>query len=162
MQLADDNGDEADGKDEALVPLGAGLLRDDFLKAHVVDKVPHGVHLTAFTDSCHSGTALDLPYHYRLLEPRMMRARVPRPPGSVVHWAGCRDGELSFEGNVNGIFTRAFCDILYETRDIALQEKRKFEITYEEMGNELITRMWGQLPAYSSTAHLSVHDAVEL
>ena len=56
--LADLDGDEADGKDEAICPFdideGAYLIDDDL--AEVWDLIPEGVNVTCFIDCCHSGT----------------------------------------------------------------------------------------------------------
>lgn len=71
QQVADDNGDELDGYDEAIVPInspmvfspgiyeGGNLIRDEELGS-LLDKVrqklgPNG-HLTVVLDACHSGT----------------------------------------------------------------------------------------------------------
>lgn len=64
----DDLGEEADGYDEALVPVDyqtAGLIRDDDLYDVVVKPMRDGVHLFCLFDCCHSGTILDLPYLYK-------------------------------------------------------------------------------------------------
>jgi metacaspase-1 len=56
--VADESGDEPDGKDEALVPVdyqSAGMLIDDTLKTYY-DKFPRKSNLTLIMDSCHSGT----------------------------------------------------------------------------------------------------------
>jgi metacaspase-1 len=55
--VADQNGDEADGKDECLVPVDyqtAGFLIDDELKK-LYDTFPRTGNLTLIMDSCHSG-----------------------------------------------------------------------------------------------------------
>jgi hypothetical protein len=56
--VADLDGDEADGRDEALCPVdfasGALFIDDDV--AAVFEQLPAGVSLTCFTDCCHSGT----------------------------------------------------------------------------------------------------------
>lgn len=60
-------GDEADGMNETILPLDferAGQIEDDELHATLVRPLPMGCRLTAIFDSCHSGTALDLPYVY--------------------------------------------------------------------------------------------------
>jgi len=67
-KLPDDNGDEDDGYDEALVPLdfkSAGMIRDDYLYDIIVKALPSGVHVVAVMDCCHSGTVLDLPYVFK-------------------------------------------------------------------------------------------------
>jgi metacaspase-1 len=56
--VADTNGDEPDGRDEALVPFdydSAGFLTDDVLKTHY-DRFPKSGNLTLVMDCCHSGT----------------------------------------------------------------------------------------------------------
>lgn len=60
-------GDEADGYNETIIPVDyqqAGQMEDDELHAIMVRQLPVGCRLTAIFDSCHSGTALDLPYVY--------------------------------------------------------------------------------------------------
>merc|ERR1712063_24596 len=67
-QVADTDGDEEDGMDEALCPADFrvnGVIVDDLLHEVLVRKVPAGVQLTAIMDCCHSGTVLDLPYIYQ-------------------------------------------------------------------------------------------------
>eukprot|EP00928_Gymnodinium_smaydae_P056269 TRINITY_DN39679_c0_g1_i1.p1 TRINITY_DN39679_c0_g1~~TRINITY_DN39679_c0_g1_i1.p1 ORF type:complete len:390 (-),score=35.62 TRINITY_DN39679_c0_g1_i1:139-1257(-) len=67
-QLRDNNGDEADGKDEALCPVDfetAGMLRDDDMFYLLVAPLIEGVQLTCVLDCCHSGTILDLPYMFK-------------------------------------------------------------------------------------------------
>ncbi|GAC96832.1 hypothetical protein PHSY_004416 [Pseudozyma hubeiensis SY62] len=60
-------GDEADGYNETIIPVDyqqVGQMEDDELHAIMVRPLPVGCRLTAIFDSCHSGTALDLPYVY--------------------------------------------------------------------------------------------------
>jgi metacaspase-1 len=56
--VADQNGDEPDGRDECLVPYdyrAVGFITDDVLKT-LYDRFPSGGNLTLVMDSCHSGT----------------------------------------------------------------------------------------------------------
>jgi len=67
-KLRDDNGDEADGYDEALVPRdyqSSGMIRDDDLYDILIKALPMGVHMVSLMDCCHSGTILDLPYIFK-------------------------------------------------------------------------------------------------
>jgi len=67
-QVEDKSGDEIDGMDEAIVPLdyqSKGLIIDDDLHSILVRDLRRGVRLTAIFDSCHSGSALDLPFVYQ-------------------------------------------------------------------------------------------------
>lgn len=66
-QILDRNGDEDDGYDETLIPVDfetAGHIVDDELNTKIIKKFGKGVLVTALMDSCHSGTALDLPYYF--------------------------------------------------------------------------------------------------
>ncbi|KAJ8102229.1 caspase domain-containing protein [Lipomyces tetrasporus] len=66
-QTEDRHGDEDDAFDEVVYPVDykvAGQLVDDEMHEIIVRPLQPGVRLTAIFDSCHSGTALDLPYVY--------------------------------------------------------------------------------------------------
>lgn len=67
-KLRDNNGDEDDGYDEALVPRDyttAGMIRDDDLYDILVKPLSDGVHMVSLMDCCHSGSIMDLPYIFR-------------------------------------------------------------------------------------------------
>eukprot|EP00386_Alphamonas_edax_P011141 GDKI01035444.1.p1 GENE.GDKI01035444.1~~GDKI01035444.1.p1 ORF type:complete len:370 (-),score=115.02 GDKI01035444.1:55-1164(-) len=69
--LKDDNGDEADGRDETMVPVDykeKGQIRDDLIYDILVRALPAGVRLTVIFDCCHSGTLMDLPYVFKANE----------------------------------------------------------------------------------------------
>ncbi|KAJ4165851.1 hypothetical protein LMH87_007463 [Akanthomyces muscarius] len=66
-QTKDLDGDEPDGYDEVIYPVDFrqnGHISDDEMHDTMVRPLCAGVRLTAIFDSCHSGTALDLPYIY--------------------------------------------------------------------------------------------------
>ncbi|KFY73850.1 hypothetical protein V499_06081 [Pseudogymnoascus sp. VKM F-103] len=66
-QTKDLDGDEPDGYDEVIYPVDfrqVGHIVDDEMHRIMVTPLSPGVRLTAIFDSCHSGTALDLPYIY--------------------------------------------------------------------------------------------------
>jgi hypothetical protein len=66
-QTKDLDGDEPDGYDEVIYPVdfrSVGHITDDEMHRIMVQPLQGGVRLTAIFDSCHSGTALDLPYIY--------------------------------------------------------------------------------------------------
>merc|ERR1712139_319437 len=120
------SGDEADGKDEALVPAkwdksARGLIDDDWLYNNFVLKVPKGCETYCMLDCCHSGSALDLPYVLDVESRTFVRTRDQaanqaladynpedggaRPPGKrpipdgikIVQVAGCTDEQTSKE-----------------------------------------------------------------
>ncbi len=79
--VRDLTGDESDARDEVWVPLDfetAGMLNDDWIRTELVQRVPQGVRLRVFSDSCHSGTMCDLRYNFR----SACRFRVGRPPAN--------------------------------------------------------------------------------
>jgi len=66
-QVKDTDGDENDGYDETIYPVDFrynGHIVDDDMHAIMVAPLQAGVRMTAIFDSCHSGSALDLPYLY--------------------------------------------------------------------------------------------------
>ncbi|RPA99200.1 peptidase C14 [Choiromyces venosus 120613-1] len=66
-QTKDLDGDEGDGYDETIYPVDFrynGHIVDDDMHRIMVAPLKSGVRLTAIFDSCHSGSALDLPYLY--------------------------------------------------------------------------------------------------
>merc|ERR1712183_546812 len=66
-QKHDQDGDEVDATDETIVPVdykSAGEIVDDEMNQIMVQQLPRGARLTAIFDSCHSATALDLPFIY--------------------------------------------------------------------------------------------------
>lgn len=78
-QTKDLDGDEQDGYDEVIYPVDyetAGHIVDDDMHFAMVRPLPAGCRLTAIFDSCHSGSALDLPYMYstegKIKEPNLL------------------------------------------------------------------------------------------
>jgi len=78
-QTKDLDGDEADGFDEVIYPMDFeenGHIVDDDMHDWMVKTLPPGCRLTAIFDSCHSGSALDLPYTYttagKIQEPNLV------------------------------------------------------------------------------------------
>lgn len=124
--VADLDGDEADGRDEALCPhdiFTAGPLTDDELHTIFADR-RYGARLIMVSDSCHSGTVTrfaaelgDRQDRVRFLPPQSYDAdaravpstarSVPRP--AVLLLSGCADTEYSydtsFDGKANGAFS---------------------------------------------------------
>ncbi|KAF8895967.1 peptidase C14, caspase domain-containing protein, partial [Infundibulicybe gibba] len=78
-QMYDIDGDEPDAMDECIYPVDAataGPILDDHLHKILVRPLPRGTRLTAIFDSCHSGSALDLPFFYsasqQMRDPRIL------------------------------------------------------------------------------------------
>ncbi|KAH9923816.1 peptidase C14, caspase domain-containing protein [Fomitopsis serialis] len=110
-QTRDLDGDEVDGLDEVIFPVDykhAGFIVDDEMHRIMVKNLPNGCRLTAIFDSCHSGSALDLPYLYHsdgrvkgLSEVTPSHLREKTTKADVISWSGCADSQTSadtFEG----------------------------------------------------------------
>ncbi len=136
----DRNNDEADGNDEAIVPLDyqtRGILTDDWIYNVMAKRVPVGVKLYSFFDCCCSGTICDLRYNFQYNR----QSKIPITPaindyiptnwlnnynmsmegtldtvGSVYMISGCLDTQQSMETVINnqpqGAFTQTFIEIL--------------------------------------------------
>ncbi|KAL6299525.1 caspase domain-containing protein [Sparassis latifolia] len=92
-QTKDMNGDEQDGYNDVIYPVDFqenGPLVDNMLHDILVKPLPPGCRLTTIFDSCHSGTALDLPYiynHYgKIKEPGFIKKA---SQGLLTAFAGC-------------------------------------------------------------------------
>ncbi|TIC12422.1 hypothetical protein E3Q13_04184 [Wallemia mellicola] len=78
------SGDERDGYDETVFPVDfqkltyvhTGHILDDTLHDELVRPLPAGCRLTAIFDSCHSGTALDLPFICRFIDHYFAKIKV--------------------------------------------------------------------------------------
>ncbi|KAH7920516.1 hypothetical protein BV22DRAFT_1039793 [Leucogyrophana mollusca] len=137
-QVPDEDGDETDGFDEVIYPVDykkAGVIVDDEMHRIMVKSLPMGCRLTAVFDSCHSGTALDLPYIYhsngRLRGSHISNsARAAKATSAdVISFAGCRDDQTSADtvqgGVAVGAMSYAFVTALVRKPSQTYQELLK-------------------------------------
>jgi len=127
QQVSDQSHDELDGIDEAIV-IGdhqSVTLTDDQL-ASMMKRLTRHTKLLFTSDSCHSGSILDLPYihkydadtqsHSSILEHYEMGT------ASMVCLSGCQDAQYSYEtasfGVSGGQFTRSLSSYLSECDDM--------------------------------------------
>ncbi|TPX12784.1 uncharacterized protein E0L32_000961 [Thyridium curvatum] len=111
-QTKDLDGDEPDGYDEVIYPVDfrqVGHITDDEMHRIMVQPLQAGVRLTAIFDSCHSGTALDLPYIYStqgiLKEPNLAKEAGQGLLGVISSYS---QGDLSgVANNIVGFFKKA-------------------------------------------------------
>ncbi|KAF7327712.1 hypothetical protein MKEN_00350700 [Mycena kentingensis (nom. inval.)] len=105
-QTKDKDGDEGDGHDEVIYPVDyqrAGHIVDDEMHAIMVAPLPHGCRLTAIFDSCHSGSALDLPYIYST------EGKLKEPNLAAEAGAGLKNAFTAYaSGDVGGALKSAF------------------------------------------------------
>ena len=117
------NSDEADGRDELIMPVDAVSLGtcilDDELNKVVLTYLKPGVKMIALFDSCFSGTVLDLKYTFG--EPD--NANVAETASDVFMISGCTDAQYSADTvapingkeMASGAMTFAFLSMIKET-----------------------------------------------
>ncbi|EIW85876.1 hypothetical protein CONPUDRAFT_78523 [Coniophora puteana RWD-64-598 SS2] len=133
-QVPDKDGDEIDGLDEVIYPVDyktAGIIVDDEMHKIMVKSLPPQCRLTAIFDSCHSGTALDLPYVYhhdgRLRGNQVTPAwrEYKSSSADVISFTGCRDDQTSADtnqgGDAVGAMSWAFRESLSKNKDQSYQ-----------------------------------------
>lgn len=165
--VSDCNFDEADGFDEAMVPIDAersGVITDDELYQALVKGLGSDTRLLITMDCCHSATILDLPYKWRLdgsytVEHHLTKKELDSLP-RVVMLSGCQDKQTSADGNLltvdgksSGALTAAFLKVL---------ESHDYHITYRQLLKEVedLVRISGysQIPELTSSYFLNLDD----
>lgn len=118
--MKDTNGDEEDGRDEALVPVDyakSGMVRDDEL-CEIVASIDPNTRVTVLFDCCHSGTALDLPYRFVGRQETAPCSKGSRCHPKTVMISGCMDAQTSADAydqerkEFSGAMTSAMLDVL--------------------------------------------------
>lgn len=163
-QVADLNGDEAlnpdaPGQDDALCPCDfddydgdSGFILDDLLKEILVNKIPVGAKLRAFFDCCHSGSALDLPFLYRLGEQFQRVEPLDKQSADCLLISGCKDNQTSADAYIGNQYSGALTWAIIQ----ALTSAAKIPTTWKEL--LLIVRHSLALGKYTQIPMLSVGD----
>lgn len=117
------SGDEIDGKDELIISVDKYAIVDDELKSLLDTHLKENVTLIALFDNCHSGTILDLPYHYFKGEHETVHHSVySDTKGTVICLSGCRDDQVAIEsyfaGDFNGAMTFNFIQLLKDNSSL--------------------------------------------
>ena len=159
-QVQDFSGDEADKKDETLIPVDyrtAGLITDDWLLEYVINAMPPDVRVFGLIDACHSGTALDLRYKY---EGDPLRLKIVNPGSSEFSTAmmisGCKDTQYSYDVwdaqyGATGAMTAAWLQEMKKNR------KRPALVIMKEMRKSLSAKGYPQTPQLSSSKDIHTH-----
>jgi len=156
--IADTGTDEADQKDETLVPVdfnANGLITDDWLFENVINALPPEVKFFALIDACHSGTMFDL--RYKVTGDSPVNTLVN--PGSsesssAMLISGCKDEQFSYDvwdaqhGAV-GAMTTAWL-----TEMNADRKRSAYEIV-KSMRASLTAKGYPQTPQLSTTKPLA-------
>ena len=142
---------------ETIIPVDHkknGPIVDNQINAMLVQALPPGVRLTAIFDSCHSGSALDLPYRYDCED---MACHVKKEGGGrgqkdVVMFAGSKDHQKSMDtkiaGEATGACSFAFIDAV----------SKSGEVSY----GQLLTMIRDTLKKAGFTQHVQVSTGFKL
>lgn len=120
---------ELDNANETILPSDFGVqgqIVDDILRRRLVDTLPAGAKLTAFFDSCHSGTVLDLRYNWLDTNAVSQNPAIQKTEhtgladcrAKVLMLSGCRDPQTSADAYLNGIYCGAATQALLATLDV--------------------------------------------
>lgn len=120
-------GDEKDGQDECICPVDyarlsdadSGFIRDDLLNQILVKSLAPKAKLRICFDSCHSGSALDLPIRWDSSS-RFESENSDVGEVDVVFISGCQDeqtsADSSFNGKAAGAMTWALLSALWDIK----------------------------------------------
>lgn len=156
-QVIDTSGDEADGMDEAIVPVdhaASGSISDDWLRDNFVAKLPKGCTAMCIVDACHSKTMMDLKYEMvpqgTMKDVRPQNAEVD---ALVVLLSGCQDHKVSYDVydhhfGASGAMTACLLKLLQQNRSTPASQIIK------QLRSELIRKGYPQIPQLSSTRRL--------
>lgn len=162
-QIADQDGDESDGLDEAIVPADFernGIIRDDWLLREVVNELPESTEFFALIDACHSESMLDLRFAIRAdgsaFQINTKSSMVPR----AMMISGCRDDRVSYDAmdgkyKKSGAMTVAFLNAMEGGG-----HKRPVLETLVRMRKELEGKGYPQIPQLSATRRIDINQRI--
>lgn len=110
--VMDVNGDEDDGRDEVICPIGVDGQLDPFIVDDTLGEIfrarcKKDCNVVILTDSCHSGSNSDL--RYAIQGRRFVENKSGViTSGPIFHIAGSKDSQYSYEDGNGGYLTAAF------------------------------------------------------
>jgi len=112
--ITDISGDEADKKDELIVPYDyktAGIITDDQLNTVFLQQLDQKCVVRILMDCCNSGTLWDLQHKYSESAVNT-NTNSPNITANVIKLSGCKDDQYSYDvftyGKYQGAFTSCF------------------------------------------------------
>jgi hypothetical protein len=121
------NGDEKDGKDEVIISSDLKYVIDDEIKDILNKFSKKNISIIGMFDSCHSGTMMDLRYHYDYMNNNYSENIMDKKClGNVLMIGGCMDHQYSLEvtidGTSQGLLTSTFIDIMNNNNNLSWKE----------------------------------------
>ena len=153
------NGDEKDGKDELIVSSDLKYIVDDEIKDILNKFSKKNVSIIGMFDSCHSGTMMDLRYHYDYLNDdyseNVMNGNCL---SNVLMISGCMDEQTSLEaivdGKPQGALTSTFINIMNMKNNLSWKE-----LMYD-MNESLKSNNFPQIPQISTNKFHDINSKV--
>lgn len=143
-QTIDYSGSEEDGKDECICPIDGNIIKDDDLRKYLVNPLFNNVKLVCIFDCCHSGTILDLKYHYKgqIKKESFLNKFIcfmnnnknynkNKSKAIIININGSRDFETAADAYINWNYSGAMTYSLLTTL------KSNHNITYTDLINEM-------------------------
>lgn len=148
---------ENDSQDECICPvdfnynaIDDGFIRDDLLNDILVKPFPAGAKLRVCFDSCHSGSALDLPCMWSYRD-QVMQENQNFIDRDIVFISGCRDNQTSADSSFNGQAQGAMTwSLITALKNIKKSKQHATNWTWkelvQEMRSELRKNWYDQVP----------------
>jgi len=151
-QVKDTDGDEADGKDEALYSKNGKLITDDEINA-VLQTYPKNKTVFLVFDCCHSGTIADLPY-IATDEGVKLEFVQKFVEANIICLSGCKDDQTSADVTEENVSYGALSATLYNILRNA--DKNKTQFTWRQLYKQLVLEM--KYKNYTQIPQLSASD----
>ena len=154
------NMDEQDGKDELIVSSDLKYVVDDEIKDILNKFSKKNVSIIGIFDSCHSGTVMDLRYHYDYLnDDYSENVMNDNCLSNVLMISGCMDEQTSLEaiidGKPQGALSSTFINIMNSKND-DLSWKELMSSMYES----LRSNNFPQIPQISTNEFYDINSKV--
>lgn len=171
------NGDEQDRIDECICPSDYainGMIYDDEMRIVMVNALSSGAKLRVVFDSCHSGSALDLPFIYGIHTPSgdsISQENNNMLNKDVIFISGCKDPQTSadsqFDGHPNGALTYYLLKALNKIQTITCMTKKKeCRYTFKDLLDltrlELKKNGYTQIPQLGMAKKIQLHEIVDI
>lgn len=164
----DQNGDEKDGQDECICPVdfdyskeNCGFIIDDTLNEVLVKNLKPGVKLRVCFDSCHSGSALDLPYHWVSSDKFEIENDSSETGKDIIFISGCQDDQTSADSKFNNKAAGACSwSLLSALWDIKKSGKFSKQWTWEELIHMMRIRL--KIERYEQIPQISMETPDQL
>ena len=142
--IPDYSNDETDGRDEIIVPYDyatEGIITDDQLNSHFLQKLDNNCSVKILMDCCNSGTLCDLKMYYNDTNIAINNS-APNVTASVIKLSGCKDDQFSYEDYVDGKYQGAFTNCLLQS----LEQNSKTDLLtlVNDINSRLVSGGWGE------------------